>query len=50
MLEKYSNEIEIANLLKQINDMKKIPNEIISKYQDRAYTLDTDFYKKMNED
>ena len=32
MLEKYSNKIEIVNLFKQINDMKEILNEIISKY------------------
>ena len=30
--------------------MKEIPNEIISKYWARAYTLESPFYKEMNED
>jgi hypothetical protein len=50
MLEKYSKEEKIVDLFKQINDMKEIPNEIISKYWARAYTLESPFYKEMNED
>ena len=50
MLEKYSKEEKIVDLFKQINDMKDIPNEIISKYWARAYTFESPFYKEMNKD
>ena len=50
MLEKYSKEDDIVDLFKQINDVKEIPNEIISKFWARAYTLESPFYKEMNED
>ena len=50
MLEKYSKEEKIVDLFKQINDMKDIPNEIISKYWARAYTLESPFYEEMNDD
>ena len=50
MLEKYSKEEKMVDLFKQINDMKEIPNEIISKYWARAYTLESPFYEEMNDD
>ena len=43
-------EEKIVDLFKQINDMKDIPNEIISKYWARAYTLESPFYEEMNDD
>ena len=40
---------EISSLFSQINDVKQIPMEILSKFWIKAYTAETDFYKKMNE-
>ena len=40
---------EISNLFSQINEVKDIPMEILSKYWIKAYTAETDFYRKMNE-
>ena len=40
---------EISSLFSQINDVKQIPMEILSKFWIKAYTAETDFYKKMNQ-
>ena len=48
---KYSvNSDNVKNLLGSIMNMSNIPVEILSKYYARLYTIESDFYKKINED
>ena len=44
---KYNNE-ELTHLIKPLNNIKYIPKEIICKYWIRAYTIDSNFYREMN--
>ena len=47
----YSNEnFNVKILLGQIESMKNIPIEILSKYYARLYTLNSNFYRYMNKD
>ena len=58
-IEKYINNLydtyskennEIKNLLNTLKTIQKIPIEILSKYFIGLYTLESNFYKKMNKD
>ena len=44
------NSDNVKNLLGSIMNMSNIPVEILSKYYARLYTIESDFYKKINED
>ena len=44
----YGKAPEINNLFSQINGVKQIPMEILSKFWIKAYTAETNFYKNMN--
>ena len=45
---KYSNNQDINELLEPIEGISKIPIEILCKYYARLYTIESDFYKKIN--
>jgi len=45
----YDDKEQMKKLIGQLENMPDMPNEIICKYWMRAYTLETDFYKIMNE-
>ena len=49
LYEKYKNDKNVENLLSLIQSIPNIPIELLSKYYARLYTLESDFYKKMNE-
>ena len=42
------NEKELNNIIKNLNLFKYIPFEILSKYWARCYTVESDFYKILN--
>ena len=42
------NEGELNNLIKKLDVFKYIPFEILSKYWTRIYTIESDFYKSLN--
>ena len=48
LLDKYSNNIHMENLIQQLMIDVKIPLQILVKYWVRAYTFETSFYKEMN--
>ena len=48
--EKYSNNKHIRRLFEQIILLKNIPIELLSKYYIRAYTMESNFYKDINND
>ena len=50
MLYQYNTEEKLVSLFEQLINIEKIPHEIISKYWVRAYTLESNFYRKMNKD
>ena len=45
---KYSNNEEISELLNSIQCISDIPNELLSKYYTRLYTIESDLYKDIN--
>ena len=47
---KYSKCKEMEELLKPIISMSHIPNELLSKYYARAYTIESDFYFDLNKE
>lgn len=58
-VEKYTNEIyekyskeskDINELLTQIRSLKDIPIELLSKYYNRTYTMESNFYTDINKD
>ena len=51
IFEKYSKESKlIKDLFSQIKSLKNIPIELLSKYYIRAYTIESNFYKNINQD
>ena len=50
MLKNYYNSTDLVYLFEQLNGVENIPNEIISKFWARAYTVQSGFYKDMNYD
>ena len=46
----YQSDKNIQQLLKPIVSMPNIPNELLSKYYSRIYTLDSKFHSDLNED
>ena len=49
MLNNFGKNKQISDLISQLNGVKNIPIEILSKFWIRAYTANSNFYKKMNE-
>jgi hypothetical protein len=47
---KYSKENNLIELLNDINKVPNIPIELLCKYYIRLYTMDSNFYKKINND
>ena len=47
---KYSNNEEISELLNSIQCISDIPNELLSKYYTRLYTIESDLYKDINKE
>ena len=50
MLYEFHTEEKLVSLIEQLINIEKIPHEIISKYWIRAYTVESNFYRKMNKD
>ena len=50
MLKHFKKNQDLNNLFSQLIEVSNIPNEIVSKYWARAYTIESDFYQIMNED
>ena len=46
---KYSNNNDVKNLLSQIEGIPSIPLELLCKYYARLYTIESDFYKDINQ-
>ena len=49
LLDKYSKEEKFKNLIEQLLLKIRIPCDILAKYWLRAYTLESNFYKEMND-
>ena len=50
MLKHFKKNQDLNNLFSQLIEVSNIPNEIVSKYWARSYTIESDFYRIMNED
>ena len=47
-MNKYEKSDEIKKLFSLLKNVKEIPNEILSKYYVRAYTIESQFFREMN--
>ena len=48
LFNKYSESVDLKDLLNQLEGIPSIPYEILCKYYARLYTIESDFYKDIN--
>ena len=48
LFNKYSDSVDLKDLLNQLEGIPSIPYEILCKYYARLYTIESDFYKDIN--